>query len=904
MKPIRSRRHRAPSGRHLTTVAAAAMLAAAGAAAHAQGAAAPADAASAARPAEAAKTQEGAQVIVVTGVRAAVESAQALKKDSDKVSDSIVSDDIGKFPDTNVAAALARVTGVQIRRDSGEANSVLIRGLPGVETLMNGREVYTTTGRYIALADIPVAMVGRVDVLKSSTPDVPEGGIAGVIDVRTHRPFDFTGLKADLTVKDTYADKAKKWNPNVSGMLSDRWQTPIGEIGALVGVSALRDHFHEERAFNTVPVDKSWLLGAHGTGPDLVGLISINGVRERTAQNFALEWKPNSASSFYLEGMHTRLLNNNELDYFVGLPWWGPGNTMSATLIPGTTQMATLTSHNVNTIDSTQANADDSKTGQYAIGGHVDVSPTWRVSGEAALTQSIYDWRNPILDTITNVPNAFVNTNLGGTMHTEYTGIDMTDANNFYLKGFFDRYGYDKGRSHDFRGDLSYTPAEDGFLKEWNTGVRLARRYASSIKSYEGNAEAPDVDTSKPFPYSRQNVTTIPGLNCVTRGMAGGGPDYGLTKWYTPCASFLLNDTSVIRQAVTGNSATRALDPGSFFSDNENTLALYTEAKVGTDLGKVGVSGTVGLRLVNGEQILQGNGSTTAGSTTTYSAVNSRDSQTLALPSANFKFDLTPELVGRLAAGRTLTRQNFSDLNPGVALIKSSETITVATGSGGNPNLKPVTGDNYEAALEWYFAKGGALTATSFFHHFNGYVLYHAANEVYGNDTFLVTRPYNAQSGNLRGFELGYQQFYDKLPGPLSGLGVGANATLISGTATIDTGAVRPIPGVSKFSYNLALLYEKYGLSGRLAYNWRSKFTDTYNAATDGNGNPLDLVIAPMSSLDGNITFHITPKFSVLVEGTNLLDFKYHDYWTDKNVYPRDTRRYDRTGAIGLSWSL
>ena len=128
-----------------------------------------------------------------------------------------------------------------------------------------------------------------------------------------------------------------------------------------------------------------------------------------------------TSSSFYLEGMRTRLVNRNEIDFFVGLPWWGPGDTMTGTLIPGTTQMETLTSHNVNTIDSTQANQDDSKTAQYALGGHVDVSPNWRVSGEAALTNSTYDWRNPILDSITNVPNAYIKTNHDGTMHAETT---------------------------------------------------------------------------------------------------------------------------------------------------------------------------------------------------------------------------------------------------------------------------------------------------------------------------------------------------------------------------------------------------------------------------------------------------------------------------------------------------
>jgi outer membrane receptor for ferrienterochelin and colicin len=124
------------------------------------------------------------EAIVVTGVRASLQNAQELKRNADQIVDSIVAEDIGKLPDNNVADALARVTGVQIRRDSGEGNSVLIRGLPQVVTLLNGRQVYTTTGRFIALADIPANMLQRVDAYKS----VPADQIEGVHRRRDRRP--------------------------------------------------------------------------------------------------------------------------------------------------------------------------------------------------------------------------------------------------------------------------------------------------------------------------------------------------------------------------------------------------------------------------------------------------------------------------------------------------------------------------------------------------------------------------------------------------------------------------------------------------------------------------------------------------------------------------------------------
>ncbi len=534
-------------------------------------------------------------VVVVTSQRKAIQNAQTIKKKNDQIVDSVVATDVGKLPDNNVADALARVTGIQIRRDSGEANSVLIRGLPDLATTLNGREVFTTTGRYVQLADIPSTMLQRVDVYKTQRADQADGGLAGLIDVITNHPFDFKGSEVELNARATYSDKSKKTDPNLGVMVSNRWQTSAGEFGLLGGLSYQERHFHEERAFDNEPQNKTFASPDTNilTGPDLVGLIPIKGDRRRSAANVSAQWRPNDTSEYFFDGFVTRDQNDYELDFFVGLPWWG--NIVSTTKIPGTNQLQTLKSTNVNTIMSTQANSIDSITQQYTVGGKWKLTPKVTLSSELSTTRSDFHWRNPILDTITQVPNAFVNTNLDGTLHVEYTGENLLDPKNYYLKGWFDRYGRDKGASIDWRGDLVFTPSSDGFFKEWKFGARYVDRSADSIKSFEGNAEAPDV-SANPFPFSRQNTTTIPGLMCASEPMARGGPDYGLYQYATPCASFLLGSTDVVRKAITGTSTPRALDPGSFFSDKEKTSAIYVQTKFGFDMGAIPVDGTAGLR--------------------------------------------------------------------------------------------------------------------------------------------------------------------------------------------------------------------------------------------------------------------------------------------------------------------
>ena len=95
-------------------------------------------------------------------------------------------------------------------------------------------------------------------------------------------------------------------------------------------------------------------------------------------------------------------------------------------------------------------------------------------------------------------------------------------------------------------------------------------------------------------------------------------------------------------------------------------------------------------------------------------------------------------------------------------------------------------------------------------------------------------------------------------------------------------------------------MYEKAGWSARLAYNWRSRFVDIYNHGGPG----LDLTVKPIAQLDAALAYKISASVTLIVEATNLLDSTYRDYWKDPAVYPRDTRRYDRTLALGLGWKL
>lgn len=873
------------------------------------------------------KDDQTVDEIVVTGQRQAAQSAQQIKKNNDLVVDSIVAEDVGKLPDNNVADALARVTGIQVRRDSGEANSVLIRGLPNLVTLLNGREVFTTTGRYIALADIPANMLQRVDVYKSAAADQIEGGIAGAIDVRTRRPFDFSGAQFNAFGHAVYSDKAEKWNPDFGATASDRWETGAGEFGALIGVSFMERDYHEERAFNVRPDPKTdcgngtksrtcgSFNAAHPApqddvqGPFVMGYIPIAGDRKRQAANFALQWRPDDTSELYFEGFVTDYKNVFELDFLVGLPWLGDGN-LSATVFPGTNQLKTLTNHNVFTIMSTQANDQHSNTNQFSAGGYKELG-SFKLSTDLSVTNSYFTYENPIMDTSTIVPLVQVDTSHDGTAQLNYNspGYDITNPSAYTIENWFDNYGKQTGGSVDWRADVVYTAPSDEFIREISAGVRYADRSAESNQSYGGAA----------YPFTHTSVSTLPGLNGVSEPMAGGGPGYITTQWYTPSASYLLSNTDKVRvqtallydrnvtsaaefalrnDPVTGK---RRIDPGMYFSDVEKTYAGYVQSKIGGDMGSVPWSGVVGLRLVRTEQTLGGNNVDTATSILRYTPTTKKNSSVDLLPSANLRFDVRPDLVARLSVGRTVTRPDFAQLNPGVSLSTVASNTTFLSGSGGNPNLKPVTSDSLDTSLEWYFAPDGFLTVAYFHRNIDGYVETTSANEVINGTTYIMTRPSNSGKDKLDGVEVGYQQFYDFLPGPLSGLGLQANLTFMDGSMENGvTGVKTDFRGLSKWSYNVAVLYEKGPISGRLAYNWRQHFLDTPNFENSG----FDLIADDTAQLDGSLSYKIGDKITLTLEGVNLLDTEFKDYFTDKHLYPRDTRRYDRQVLLGFRWKM
>jgi TonB-dependent receptor len=187
--------------------------------------------------------ENGGSTVVVVGVRRALETAQAIKKNAPTIVDSITATDIGAFPDKSAAEALQRVPGISVNRlqsaddsthPSGEPTQVLIRGLTFVKTEFNGHDSFSAdSARGLNFNDVSPELLAGIDAYKNETADMIEGGIAGTVNLRTRVPFDQKGLVVTANVKADYGDRSKKWTPEFSGLISDSWNTEAGRFGLL-----------------------------------------------------------------------------------------------------------------------------------------------------------------------------------------------------------------------------------------------------------------------------------------------------------------------------------------------------------------------------------------------------------------------------------------------------------------------------------------------------------------------------------------------------------------------------------------------------------------------------------------------------------------------------------------------
>ena len=849
----------------------------------------------AAAPQDAAGGEE--DVIVVTGIRASLQSAQSTKQRSDKIVDSIVAEDIGKLPDIAVSDTAARIPGIQVERRGGEANRVLLRGLDrfSYTTTYNGREIFTAETRSVALQDFPAGGISAIDVFKTSSADLVEPGIAGLINVRSRRPFDFQDSEIAGSVWGVYPDKSRDFEPNAQLLLSDRWDVGEGEVGALINFSYTRMHYRDStRRHGFFIAD---LAGARS--PDWPEIQYGEAERWRPSVNGAIQWRPSPDLEFYAEGLWQGY-RERATDRMWAQPLWGGASYQNIVLdgnqiISGTVNQPTACCGGNHTWGFQGATKRDTNTYQFAIGGRWDAGPL-RVTADIARTDSTFDLRTESVDYEINTKNYsvdFFTGRPGGTGPTfQLRGIDPTNPAIYNYRGFYEDHLTASGDDLQARLDFQYEPTGIGFLPTLHWGVRFVNRDASSTAGdFYWNLRDRGIPISAvPLDYVLQPA-----------GFRGDQNAPFPVSWFGPTFASVHTNLTQLRQfniTLTGRGSLDGppTDPGRTFSINEKSYAGYAQANYELETGGVTIDGQLGIRVVRTETDTAGTIFTTTGA----NPINYSTNYTDWLPSANLRVRFTPEVQARLAFTQTRTRPGFGQLNPALRLAPPpacvpGQTDCVRTGSGGNPFLKPLESNNYDASLEYYFSRTGFASVGVFRRDMRGFIA-NRAFEFPEPDPetglpLVISGPINTREARITGFEAQITGFFDFLPGVLSGFGAQANVTYIDAEAefgffcprtantdcTARPGAPNattlrtPIPDVSRWTFNLVGLYERDGLTLRLAYNRRSGFPEADRAERDGfftlqgRGNPV-------SRLDWSSSYALSDNFTVFFDWTNILN--------------------------------
>jgi len=939
-------------------------------------------------------------VIVVTGQRAALRSAQKIKRDADEIVDSIVAEDIGKLPDRSVTEVLQRVAGVTIDHTmsasdpehfSVEGSGVTIRGLSYVRSELNGRDEFSANGgRALNFEDVPPELMAGVDVYKNPSAEQIEGAIGGLVNLRTAMPFDFKGMKGSFSLQDSYSTlEGGQPKPSFSGMLSNRWTTEAGQFGALI------DFAHSESKVRTdaIQVDPYYprtdlVAGQTLWVPKGVEYRTLDFDRKRDGLYGALEWKNADAYSSltFFESHYNMQWNEQALfgqsnAYGINVAngvYDSKGNFVSGTL-------SDSADGGINLGDDTRTANRISDTKDLSWKLRVKPSSNWTLTSDLQFIRSTTHSFDSTVGTGVELPNETVSIPAGGGVpKLSFSAADvayLANPNNYYWAYTMEHMDKGVAREAAWKGDAKFE-FDDPILRDVRFGLRLTDRSSvtqNSNPSYNWAA------ITQPW----QRGWDITGLAYLGDPRFSGGasvrtfnnffngaisvpalvfPNVSTTTGYPASYAALHAYTSALCVNPGCNTwapATFGTDPAGTNSQSEQTQAAYSQLRFEFDKLKYPVDGNVGLRYVFTESVAHGYtaftpslptipaGSNVTGVTIPDIAAFSKSQDFThnyvdALPTLNLRMKASDQLQFRFAYSTAISRPDPTQLQAYTTLSENATTTTnTATNtvninnvgltgvSVGNPMLKPTTSNQVDLSAEWYFSKVGSLTLSVFDKRLKNIII----NETYsypvadtsGNmQDFTVTGPINGASGTARGFELAYQQYFDMLPGWLSGFGVQGNFTFVDSHTNLyspvnqayctggttaanlalnlngcDTNGQTfgdlPLQNLSRRSYNLSLMYDRGPISARLAYNWRSKYLQAVNVngtqGTDGTDtNPasatygqhnvswgLPTWAGDYGQLDASIFYKVTEDLTFGLEAQNINNAIYEQMMQQHN---------------------
>jgi len=866
--------------------------------------------------------------IVVTGIRASLERGLDVKRSSRQIVDSISAEELGKFPDQNVAESLQRITGVAITRArGGEGRFVTVRGL-GQEfnTLTyNGRKLATENeGREFSFDVVASELISAAQVFKTPDASQGDGSIGGRVNIDTLKPLDSPGQKVAFSAGGIYEDLSDEANIKLSGVYSDTWADDT--IGFVASVA------YSERDIRTDVAESIFIFPNEDINGDGIAEERVNAFapsisseeRERLGATAALQFQVNDVTRLTIDALYTSFES--------------PALTSQYSFFPNPGLITNPVINDANQVISSVVNADpgnpfsnifdivarrtesDTETVQLGFNLEGQLNDKFRYNTDFSFSNA--DGVRDNLQSAAGSGSFFVVSFPGLNFSQTFTGDPVSDATLTTLNGIdtteqvaIDQLTADAARLHfsrnssneiedeivAFRTDLEY---------DWNDNVLLKFGYdyqeREKVRRVIDNAAVcgSSDGTDVPFTCDRSQLFSenlSPGelsqLLTVFDGDAEGflsGTGSNLPR------SFVTPNIDIVEQAFTNLGARfgaaspldASFNPNQSGDIEEETIGAYLQADWDGALGATPYRASLGARLSYTDLTSTGVGSVLEAisidnvsgnnniTVNSAGAITEENDYFEFLPAFNISFDLSDQLILRGGLSRSLTRPTFNDLSTVFAVTSinaGGEAI-----SASNPQLDPTLSNNIDLSLEYYGDNGLSLSAAVFYKDIDGFItnqnvteaitIQNAIDATTGaalppqTINFLVSGPQNGDDAEVSGLELAGQKLWD------NGFGVSANITFADGENVTD-GVETALENISDTTFNASVFYENERWSARVSINSRSDFLLT----TEGEGG-LPVFTDDFTQIDASLSYRFSENLTAFIEGININDEESFDF--------------------------
>ncbi|MYN06754.1 TonB-dependent receptor [Pseudoduganella aquatica] len=876
------------------------------------------------------------QSVEVTGIRASLEKSINVKKNADSNIEVVTAEDIGKMPDKNIADSLSRLAGVNITYNSAlafdEAERIAIRGTPPFLNLttLNGHSLSSgdwyigdqnTNTRGISFGMLPSQLIGQAIVYKNGRADIVEGGIAGNVDIITRRPLDQKKrLVGEVSLGMAHSTLAGTTDPQLSGLLN--WKNEAGTMGVLVQAFKEERHLRRDGQENfgqgqylstqaAADPTKGGDAALKGKRlPNQLNSAFFEGVRERQGGYVGLQFKPNSALDVNLNVFKSSLSADNyntsafaELATIVN----NGGLIKDYTIVGDVITAATILPNPARKDGNTLQFAHQARTGAKSTAGYYDIDVKWKptstltVSGKAGSTKGTGETAGQpgaLYEIFDKGVTYKLNDDGRAPADWAVTGTDLSNMKNYRLLPNVGAaiYTVDK---EDYGHLDAALRLDTGVLTTAKFGLRGSSHINDKVsvsglynKPGVGNGGASQANMDANYPYATWALPTQTFPGDYASELSGNFPrnlprydtqtliDWGNANLnYDPVLNKNWGSSATIKE---GNRAAYAMQEFEMGSVSGNAGLRWVRTEVKSDFyrslnNNAQACPALSTACTPGTGTLVSAGAITSSRLTGYLPGTVENTYTNLLPSLNLRWDVAHNLIGRFSASRTLGRPNFSQLAGSLSGVND----TTLTASAGNPYLKPITSNNVDASLGWYYAPRAYVAGSIFTQHIHDYVkpgtsiqrLFDITKFANTKDAATSYSDYTVSSfsgkkAKLNGVELSAEH-------PIgAGFGLLGNVTYVSSK---DEAGI-PLVYTSKYTYNLRAIYEDNKFSASLAWNYRTR----YSIGFSGNGvdtvNPTTLVrtganyAAAQGSLSASVSYKLNDTLSLTLDGSNLLN--------------------------------